>query len=102
MDDRDERHIALALRSRNQSWSFNTQHRHVAVALKQWVCYVTGERFLMNGDDGLRIGQDGADIRVTVTFDEGGVAEQWFRVYVPRIREKPIWVVPLPATRGAR
>jgi hypothetical protein len=96
------RTLPLVLRSREQDYSFNTALRHLKVVLSQWECYVTGERFLLNGDQGLRIAPGDMDLRVTVTFDQDGEAHAWFRAYVPRVMGKPLWIVPLPAARDAQ
>ena len=97
------RTLPLTLRSRENDYAFTTALRHIKVLLAQWECYVTGERFLLNGDQGLRVPPGGdTDLRVRVTFDQDGHAHAWFRVYVPRVEGKPLWVVPLPATRDAQ
>jgi hypothetical protein len=100
LEPRETRTIPLCLRAREPNKSFTTSRRHIAIALAPWEVYVTDEGFLLNGITGIRLPQGDSDLRVRITYGQEGSAEAWFRVYVPRVLGKPVWIVPLPPTRG--
>lgn len=102
LEARETRTIPLLLRSREIDKVYNTGRRGIPVHLAQWECYVTHEGFLLNGDTGLRVPPGDSDLRIRVTNGQDGSVDAWFRAYVPRVAGKPMWIVPLPATRGER
>lgn len=101
LEPRETRTLSLCMRSREPNRTFITSRRGIRVPLDQWVCYVTHEGFLLSGEADLRVRPgDEADLRVRVPYGDRGEARAWFRVYVPRVHGKPLWVVPLPAARS--
>ena len=99
LEPRETRTLPLCLRSREANHVFTTSRRGTVVPLTQWICYVTDEGFLLNGDASVRLGPGDADLRVRVMYGDEGEAEAWFRAYVSRIEEKPLWIVPLSGRR---
>jgi hypothetical protein len=100
LEPRETRTIPLCLRAREPNRSFTTSRRRIAIPLVPWEVYVTDEGFLLNGTTGIRLPQGDWDLRVRITYGQVGSAEAWFRAFVPRVVGKPVWIVPLPATRG--